>query len=45
MAEELVLSIRTVERHVAKIYAKIGASTRRQATTYARTHDLINSDM
>jgi predicted ATPase/DNA-binding CsgD family transcriptional regulator len=45
MADELVLSIRTVERHVAKIYAKIGASTRRQATAYARQHDLIDPDI
>jgi DNA-binding CsgD family transcriptional regulator len=35
IAEELVLSISTVERHVANIYAKIGARGRVQATAYA----------
>lgn len=40
IAEELVLSIRTVERHIANVYAKIGASTKAQATAYAFGHSL-----
>jgi DNA-binding NarL/FixJ family response regulator len=38
IADELVLSVRTVEHHVASIYTKIGASgrtARAAATAYA----------
>jgi DNA-binding NarL/FixJ family response regulator len=35
------VSVRTVERHVANIYAKIGARGRANATVYALTHGLI----
>ncbi len=35
IAEELVLSVSTVERHVANIYAKIGVRGRVEATAYA----------
>ena len=41
IAEELFVSVRTVERHVANIYAKIGARGRANATAYALTHDLV----
>ncbi len=41
IAEELFVSIRTVERHVANIYAKIGARGRANATSYALAHNLI----
>ena len=41
ISEELFLSVRTVERHVANIYAKIGARGRANATAYALTHNLI----
>jgi pimeloyl-ACP methyl ester carboxylesterase/DNA-binding CsgD family transcriptional regulator len=34
IAEELVLSERTVERHIADVYAKIGARNRSEATAY-----------
>jgi DNA-binding NarL/FixJ family response regulator len=35
IAEVLVLSERTVERHIAEMYAKIGARNRAEATAYA----------
>ena len=41
IAKELFVSVRTVERHVANIYAKIGARGRANATVYALTHNLI----
>lgn len=41
IAEELFVSVRTVERHVANIYVKIGARGRANATAYALTHNLI----
>jgi DNA-binding CsgD family transcriptional regulator len=41
IAEELYVSARTVERHVANIYAKIGARGRANATAYALTHNLL----
>jgi predicted ATPase/DNA-binding CsgD family transcriptional regulator len=46
IAEELVLSIRTVERHTYNIYAKIGVSgstARAAATAYAFSHGLAQA--
>ncbi|MFN8121583.1 MAG: helix-turn-helix transcriptional regulator [Thermoleophilia bacterium] len=43
IARELVLSVRTVERHVANIYGKIGASgrtARAAATAWAHAHGI-----
>src|SRR5919199_2683440 len=40
-AEELFVSVRTVERHGANIYAKNGARGRANATAYALAHNLI----
>ncbi len=41
IADELVLSVRTVERHIGNIYAKIGARGRADATAYALTRGLL----
>jgi predicted ATPase/DNA-binding CsgD family transcriptional regulator len=41
IATELVLSVRTVEKHVANIYAKIGARGRADAATYALRRGFI----
>jgi HD-GYP domain-containing protein (c-di-GMP phosphodiesterase class II) len=42
IAEQLVVSRRTVEHHVQHIYTKIGASTRPAATLFAIQHDLLD---
>ena len=42
VATELVLSIRTVERHIFNIYSKINAHGRAAATSYAISHQLID---
>ena len=41
VAAAVVLSIRTVERHIGNIYAKIGARGRADATVYALTQGLV----
>jgi predicted ATPase/DNA-binding CsgD family transcriptional regulator len=38
IADALVLSVRTVERHITNIYNKTGVTTRRQAEAFARAH-------
>ena len=38
IGEELFLSVRTVERHVTNVYAKIGAHGRAEATAFAIRH-------
>jgi DNA-binding NarL/FixJ family response regulator len=38
VAAALVLSERTVQRHIANIYKKIGARNRAEATAFAFTH-------
>jgi DNA-binding NarL/FixJ family response regulator len=43
IAEVLVLSVRTVDRHLANIYAKIGAANRAEAAAYAVRHGLVPS--
>jgi DNA-binding CsgD family transcriptional regulator len=41
VAAELVLSERTVDRHVSNIFAKLGVSSRAAATAYAYEHQLV----
>jgi DNA-binding CsgD family transcriptional regulator len=41
IAEELSLSVRTVERHITNLYGKIGARGRADATAYACTRGLV----
>ncbi len=41
IASELVLSDRTVERHVSNIFAKLHVSTRAAATAFAYEHQLL----
>ena len=44
IAEALVLSVRTAERHVANIYAKLGVSGRRQAALRAQGLGLLSAE-
>jgi DNA-binding CsgD family transcriptional regulator len=41
IATGLVLSVRTVDRHVSNIYAKLGVSSRAAATSFAHEHRLV----
>jgi DNA-binding CsgD family transcriptional regulator len=41
IAAELVLSERTVDRHVSNIFTKLGVSSRTAATAYAYKHQLV----
>jgi len=41
IAAELVLSERTVDRHVSNIFTKLGVSSRTAATAYAYEHQLV----
>lgn len=42
VAETLVISPKTVGRHVENVYVKIGVSTRASAALYAMQHDLLD---
>jgi DNA-binding NarL/FixJ family response regulator len=41
IAAELVLSERTVDRHVSNIFVKLGVPSRAAATAYAYKHQLV----
>jgi DNA-binding NarL/FixJ family response regulator len=41
IADELVLAVRTVDRHVSNIFTKLSVSSRAAATAYAYEHDLV----
>lgn len=41
VAEQLVVSSRTVNTHLTSIYGKIGVSSRSAATRYALEHQLV----
>ena len=41
IAEQLVMSVRTVERHITNLYTKIGARNRADATAHAIRHHLV----
>jgi DNA-binding NarL/FixJ family response regulator len=43
IAEELVLSRRTVERHISNIYSKTDSHNRSEVTAFAFTQGLISS--
>jgi DNA-binding NarL/FixJ family response regulator len=43
IASDLVLSEKTVARHVANIFTKLGLSSRAAATAYAYEHDLVRA--
>ena len=41
IAAELVLSVRTVDRHVSNIFVKLGVSSRTAAAAYAHEHRIV----
>lgn len=41
IAAQLVISEKTVARHVSNIFTKLGVSSRAAATAYAYTHGLV----
>lgn len=43
IAEVLVLSVKTVDRHVSNIFTKLGVSSRSAATAYAYRHHVVGS--
>ena len=43
IANELCISIRTVENHLYHIFQKLGVSSRIEATLYALRNDLVSS--
>jgi DNA-binding CsgD family transcriptional regulator len=42
ISDELILSIRTVERHLSNIYRKIGVRSRTEATRFVLEHNILD---
>jgi DNA-binding NarL/FixJ family response regulator len=42
VADDLVISEKTVARHVSNIFSKLGVASRSAATAYAYQHDLVD---
>jgi DNA-binding NarL/FixJ family response regulator len=40
IADELVISVNTVRRHVSNVFDKTGVANRAQATAYAKDHGI-----
>ena len=45
IADELFISERTVDRHVSNIFNKLGVSSRVEATAFAITNQILESDL
>ena len=44
IADALVISLNTVNRHVSNIFVKIGAANRAEAAAFAARHGLIEAN-
>ncbi len=44
IAEQLVVSMSTVDTHIQSIFGKLGVSSRVRATRYAIEHDLVREE-